>query len=558
MRSAYFRYIFLLAMLSAFAGFAQTQPEPKKEEPTKEKALTEEIEVVRPYMPVLADASKIRRSPDLNSRKPFKPNLNYSILDKRLELNSDLRQLQAEELNQIQPAVLKNNYAKLGAGNAGTALGEIYINTGADPALQAGGYLKHINQSGDLEKQTYTRQEAGIFGKSIQNQVTLNGALNYDRFSTFLYGFNPENISANLNPGRQRFGTLNLKGEVLKNYTDSSQSDYAGKIDAYMLRNSRDTKENSYTLSGFFNKVWRDFNIGANTSIDFTASKDSAYDISNNLIRINPYIKLQGKNYKLSLGINLVKEFGTESRTNLFPTVIGEFPIVPGYATIFGGYTGDVLKSTIRSFSQENPFIGSNIKIENAIEKSNIYGGIKGNAGAGFGFKAMVYLKTIEDMPLFTNSTKGFQMFDVIYDRGNSTTFGLEGELSIKASEVLDLSGRLQMNEYKMGIEEQAWYKPNFRLFSNARLSLKKKFILDAELVLNGDSNGLTYDQPSLTRKVITVASYVDLSVGAEYEIKQKIGVFLRANNLFGNEYQRYLYYPNLGLNILGGLNYSF
>ena len=559
MRSAYFRYTFLLAMVSAFAGFAQTKPEPKKEEPAKDKdAITEEIEVVRPYMPVLADASKIRRTPDLNSRKPFKPNLNYSILNKRLELNSDLRQLQAEELNQLPPAILKNNYAKLGAGNAGTALGEIYINTGADPALQAGGYLKHINQSGDLEKQTYTRQEAGIFGKSIQKQVTWNGELGYDRFSTFLYGFNPETISANLNPGKQRFGTLNLKGEVLKNYTDSSQSDYAAKVDAYLLRNNRDTKENSYTLSGFFNKIWRDFNIGANTSIDFTAQKDSAYDISNNLIRINPYIKLQGKNYKLSLGINLVKEFGTESRTSLFPTVIGEFPIVAGYATLFGGYTGDVLKSTIRSFSLENPYIASNIPIENAIEKSNIYGGIKGNAGAGFGYKAMVYLKTVEDMPLFTNSKNGFQMFDVIYDRGNSTTFGLEGELSIKASEVLDLSGRVQMNEYKMGTEEQAWYKPNFRLFSNARLSLQKKFILDAELVLNGDSNGLTYDQPSLNRRVITVASYVDLSVGAEYEVKKKFGVFLRANNLFGNEYQRYLYYPNLGLNILGGLNYSF
>ena len=161
-------------------------------------------------------------------------------------------------------------------------------------------------------------------------------------------------------------------------------------------------------------------------------------------------------------------------------------------------------------------------------------------------------------MPLFTNSQKGFQMFDVIYDRGNSTTFGIEGELSVKASEILDLSGRMQMNEYKMGTEEYAWYKLKFRLFSNARLSLQKKFILDAELVLNGDSRGLTYDQPSLNRRIITVASFADLSVGAEYEIKQKFGVFLRANNLFGNQYQRYLYYPNLGLNVLGGLNYSF
>lgn len=556
MRTTYFHYTFLFLLTSSLVGFSQTKPEEKKPEP--KGGITEEIEVVRPYMPVLADASKIRRSPDLNSNKPFKPNLGYTILDKRLELNSDLRQLQAQQIIQPIPEILKNNYAKLGAGNFGTALGEIYINTGEDEALQAGAYLKHLNQSGKLEQQKFSQQQFGIFGKSIQDKITLNGELGYDRFSTNFYGFDPDNVLANPDPQRQRFGTFSLKGELLKNFEESSESDYAAKLDAYFLGNNYDARESSYTLSGFFNKVWKQFNVGANTSIDFTSTKDLGYDISNNLIRINPYLKLQGKNYKLSLGVNLVKEFGTESRTNLFPTVIAEFPIVPGYATIFGGYTGDVLKSTLKNFSTENPYLAQNIAIKNSIEKSNIYGGIKGNAGSGFGFKAMVSFRTIEDMPLFTNSRLGFERFDVLYDQGNAKVFGLEGELSVKASETLQLTGKLMMNDYNMATEEEAWYKPNFRVSSNARLSFNKKLLFDAEFVLNGDSNGLTYEGATLDRKITTVKSYVDLSLGAEYQLKDKIGIFLRANNLFGKEYQRYLYYPNLGLNVLGGLNYSF
>lgn len=555
MKSAYFHYTFIL-LLGSSVAFSQVKPDDKKPEPTPGE-ITEEIEVVRPYMPVLADASKIRRSPDLNSKKVFKPNLNYSILDKRLELNSDLRQLQAQDINQQAPAILKNNYAKLGAGNLGTVLGEVYINTGEDEALQAGAYFKHLNQSGSLNKQDLSRQELGIFGKSIQDKITLNGEIGYDRLGTYLYGYNPENTLLNTDPQKQRYGTLNLKGELLKNFKEDDEADYAAKLDAYFLGSNTEAKESSYTLSGFFNKVWNQFNIGANTSIDFTATKDSVYEVSNNLIRINPYIKLQGKNYKLSLGVNLVKEFGTDSRTNLFPTVTAEVPIVPGFATLFGGYTGDVLKSTLRNFTSENPFLAP-VTMENAIEKSNIYGGIKGNAGAGFGFKAMVYFKTIEDMPLFTNSITGFERFDVIYDRGNSKTFGFEGELSVRASETLFLTGRLFMNDYKMGTEEEAWYKPNFRLYSNARLSLKKKFILDAELVLNGDSEGLMRFADESLNKKVAIKSYVDLSVGGEYQLKNKIGIFLRANNLFGNEYQRYMYYPNLGLNVIGGLNYSF
>ena len=175
MKSTYFHYTFFFLMSGSLAGFAQTPPAQGR--PIQKDTITEEIEVVRPYKPVLADASKIRRSPNLNNNKPFRPNLSYNITDKRLELNSDLRQLQAEELIQPPAPLLENNYAKLGAGNLGTVLGEVYINTGTDPALQAGGYLKHINQSGDFNKQQYSRQELGIFGKSIRDRITLNVAL---------------------------------------------------------------------------------------------------------------------------------------------------------------------------------------------------------------------------------------------------------------------------------------------------------------------------------------------------------------------------------------------
>ncbi|HEY0669588.1 MAG TPA: hypothetical protein VGD22_15505, partial [Sphingobacteriaceae bacterium] len=76
-----------------------------KQEPTP-GSLTEEIEVVRPYKPVLADAVKIRRNPDLTTTRPFKPNLTYNIIDKKLELNTGIRELQAQKLPEERPDVL--------------------------------------------------------------------------------------------------------------------------------------------------------------------------------------------------------------------------------------------------------------------------------------------------------------------------------------------------------------------------------------------------------------------------------------------------------------------
>lgn len=526
----------------------------KSDKPSAPGSLTEEIVVERAYKPVLADAAKIRRSPDMNSTKAFKTNQKYKVSDRKLEQNSDIKQLQAQALSQQPAAPLRNNYAKLGLGNYSTGLAELYLNTGQDEALQAGVFVKHLNQEGGISKQQFSRQQIGVFGKSVMNNITLNGEIGFDRYATFFYGVRPDSSRPfSSNPEKQRYGTITLKGELLKNYSENAGADYALKADAYLLSDKFDAKENAVAISGFVNKVWKQFNIGVNASGDFTQTKDSLYSIGNHIFRANPYIKVQGANYKIAIGVNLVQEFGDKSRFNFFPAITAEVPIVPEFATLFGGFTGNVEKSTIRDFSNENPYLNRNIEVKNALEKTNIYGGIKGNAGAGFGYKAMLFYKKLDDMPMFMNDRLRPERFDVVYD--NAKVTGLEGEISVKVSEAFSWLGRININNYSMDTLQKALFKPDFRLFSNARLTINKKLTLDGELVVNDQTSALVYNpEPTLVK----IKSYVDFSAGAEYSYKEKVGIFLRVNNIFGNKYEKYLYYPKLGINVLAGLNYSF
>jgi hypothetical protein len=55
-----------------------------------------------------------------------------------------------------------------------------------------------------------------------------------------------------------------------------------------------------------------------------------------------------------------------------------------------------------------------------------------------------------------------------------------------------------------------------------------------------------------------TINAFADISVGANYQYDKKIGAFFRVNNILANEYNRLPYYPNYGINILGGLSYGF
>ncbi|MFA6946042.1 MAG: TonB-dependent receptor [Pedobacter sp.] len=518
--------------------------------------LLEEIEVVRPYKPVLADAVKIRRNPDLNNTAPYKPAQSYSIIDKKLDLNSNIKELQAQKMADEQQAVLNNNYVKIGAGNFNTALGEVYVNTGRDEALQSGAFFKHISQQGSLDKQQFSNQEFGLFGRSITDTYALSGRLIYDRKSTNFYGFNPLSAApADMN--KQRFSTIGAEGELVNKFAESSVFNYSANVNAYQFSNIDDARESSVLLSGSLIKEISKFSLGLNAAADFTSTKDISYKTGNNILRANPYIKLRGSSFELNLGVNIVQEFGTKGRLNIFPAISVELPVIPGYAVLFGGLNGDVLKTSLKDLASENPYLSKNIAIQNSLEKMNVYAGIKGNASAEFGYKVMAWYKTMDDLQLFVNNPSLINRFDAVYDNGKSNIFGIEGEITVKASDILSLSGKAQIFEYTMATEKEAWFKPRIRLISNARTQINQKVYIDAELLFQGETYArLNGSGGTFTSQAIK--GFIDLSAGAEYKVNNNIGVYLRANNLTGQSYQRYLYYPKLGMTILGGVNYRF
>lgn len=554
-----FKYTLFLSLFS-LSVLTNAQVKNDQNPPAKQAdaagTLLEEIEVVRPYKPVLADAVKIRRNPDMNTVAAFKPVLTYIIIDKKLDLNTNIKELQAQKMADELPALLSNNYIKAGAGNFNTALGEIYISTGKDEALQAGAFVKHLSQKGSMELQQFSKQEFGLFGRSITDDYALSGKLIYDRNTSNFYGFDPLTAVA-ADMSKLRFSTIGGEAELVSNYSKNSSFNYFANINAYQFSNLEEARESSFLLRGSLNKEVKQTNFGVNTSIDLTSTKDQSYQFSNNILRANPYIKLKAKGFNLDLGANIVQEFGTQSRLNIFPAVFAELPIIQGYATIFAGVNGDVLKTNLRDLAFENPYLNKNIAIKNSLEKMNIYGGVKGNASAEFGYKIMAWYKTIDDLQLFVNSQSLTNRFETVYDNGESNILGFEGEINVKASEFLNLNGKAQLLNYTLATEKEAWFKPSLRLMSNAKFQINRKVIIDAEVLFQDNVYARVNGTPG-TFASKSIDGFIDLSAGTEYKVNSKIGVYIRANNLIGQQYQRFLYYPRLGMNILGGVNYAF
>jgi hypothetical protein len=530
--------------------------------PEQQQNLNEEIVVTSTYKPVLADAVKIRRNPNLEDKQDFKPSFTYTnLLDKRLENNSGIQPLEAMHIPKTADDTLYNNYAKAGIGNLNTTFGEVYINNGRDEALQVGGYAKHFSQQGSLPMQKASRQEVGIFGKSVGANNSVSGRINYTRRNNYFYGFDQDNPPQNLTPGKQHFNTIEGEAEIAKNFKDvENDFVYAAKINAYAFSNAYQAKENNILINVSINQTVKQFYAGLNASLDFGSTKDSLYSISNNLLRANPYLKLQGDNYKIDAGVNIVSEFGNRSSFRIFPAAKIEFQVIPKYVRIFGEARGDVDKTLLRNLSETNPFLDQNIDIKNAINRLTISAGLKGIIAPGLGFKAAFIRQSITALPMFVNNfdfTRSQNKFKVIYDSGKSTVTGFNGDLDFKASETLDIYGRLEYRKYALATEAEPWNLPTAKLTAGTNIHLNKKITINGALLIRGETKD-RIPTSATTFQVVTLPSFADLSGGIDYKVSKRISIFAQANNLLSNKYQTYLYYPANGFNIFGGASVSF
>ncbi len=189
--------------------------------------------------------------------------------------------------------------------------------------------------------------------------------------------------------------------------------------------------------------------------------------------------------------------------------------------------------------------------------------GLKGRIVAGLGFKAAIFRNSISDLPLFVSNVQavtnpqvipaGNNRFAVIYDTGRSRVTGFNGDLDYKASDNVDIFGRVEFRDYKLNTQAQAWNLPKFKLTAGTTLHITNKVDVNGSLLFRGSTKDVIGNN-----QVVTLASFADLNGGVSYKATKQISVFVQANNILNANYQTYLYYPNYGFNIFGGVGFTF
>jgi len=240
------------------------------------------------------------------------------------------------------------------------------------------------------------------------------------------------------------------------------------------------------------------------------------------------------------------------NRTRAFPIVDLDLSLLPG-VHIKAGYTGDIVRNTLRSFLAENQWLGPQLLVANTLKNSDIYAGVKGE-NEGFNYELKVALTNYRNFYFFNNSLGDTTRFSAIYDSGKTNVLTISGEAGYQLDELFNTSVKASFSDYGVSNVEEPWHRPKFQFSWFNALTISKKLFITTELYTYSGIKGVNF-QTGEIRKLPGIA---DVNLKIDYLLTRNFSAFVNINNLLGKEYERYMNYRQQGLNFVGGLSFSF
>lgn len=474
----------------------------------------------------------------------------YSINPPRFDAKVKIPTIPPDSLNTILP-----NYGKIGAGNYGTVLGEIYLTNKRSASYSYGAHFKHLSSAkGSLMNSGNGHDLLEGFGSKYGKTNSWNGHVSYSNDRYRYYGRPQVDSLNNKDSIKQTYqlfhaGIGTVKTKVGDKFT------YSTGIDLYYLATKLKAKETELVWNAAGTLQLTDTRSASLDASISNANRSDSSSVNRFLLMLKPTYKLVGDKWDLTVGATVNYSSDTLKGSNglhLYPAIHGNYNLKPGKVTVFAGIGGGMDKNTYRTFIQQNPYVGSDPVLSHSNRKIDLYVGSNGNIDDKVSYTVKMSYRAYTNQYFFTNSITDSSQFSVLYDKAG--VFGLDGGLFYDLSKEWRVSANMVYNAWSTDKLASAWHRPSFQGSMGVQYNLKQKIYFNAEMYYLSGIKGLNMESNS-TVKLTDIA---DLSLKTEYRFSNSFSAFLELNNILSQKYQRYLYYQVKGFNVLAGLTYSF
>lgn len=551
----------------------------------KDKLDTEVVNIVKPYSPEVSDAFKVKETPITDeSVETRKKEVSYGIFSVPVASTFEPDKGQAAEVERPSREPQFDNYVTLGFGNYTTILGELFSNVEINDTDNAGFFFRHNSSQGNIdgvriENKFYdTKLDANYASRQRGLAFEVNGGFEHGLYNwyglpPFLDGATNEFLAA-IDPQQTHFSAY-IGGNVA---VEDSFFDWT----SFRLRHMSDafsSSEVNLILNPEFSFPINDLLLKIDGDLDYLDGEfdrnyfnTGAIDYGFLNIGVTPSIVYVDDELTLSIGAGLYMASDTANNDTeffIYPRIKASYRVVDEVLIAYGGAEGDLKQNSYYGFKDENPFVSPTLNIAPTSQLYNVFAGIKGKASNAVGYNIRASYGKDENRALFqANPYKGLNSDFEGYERGNSfgvvyddiNILSLFGELIVDVNEDFSMGLSGTFNSFDTTNQAAAWNLPEVEASIFSNFNITEQIYGGVSIFFVGERSDLLINAQPFEESTtqINLDSFIDANVHAGYKFNDRLNFFLKASNLVGKNYERWLNFPVQGIQGLLGATYKF
>ncbi len=579
------RPLLLAAGLSgalALGAQAQTQPGKSKARGTIQDA---EIEIVKDRVNTLPEATrnfeKIRLAP------PPKPTrkVSYTYPDFRLPAAPLTPTVQVLAIAPEDLNPLTGNYLKLGFGNYGTVYGRAHLHSTRNESYAYGLDLRHqSSQTGPVDGHNSGVSQTSVAanGEVYRGGAALGATLDFARDQYHFYGYDRRRLveAPSADDIKQTFTRFGARAYA-RNHAPDAQLQYEVGVGYKYVGDHYGVSENNLLLNvkaGYALSATSRLVLDAQGS--FIADKQPTTLVgqtgdltrARNFVQATPAVEITGKT-GLAVTLGATLGYSSDQPTGgskgaVYPAVRVGYAVVPEKFQVYGGLGGALQRVTRYDLSQENPWLAPGQTLADTHAGPTVYAGFTSTPVSGLELAVRATAGRSRNLYFYRNSVADTSKFDLVYDSTTINVVNVHAEALYSATEKVRVGVKADYNHYGVKSLAQPFGRPAFLGTLYGTYHASEKLLLGANFYYYSPNYGTKYSQlvtlpmpvpvPTAIAMDQQTDAVIDLSLRADYRITPKFSIFAMGNNLANRHYQRYLNYQSQGINVIGGLTYSF
>ena len=564
----------------------------------EDSIMNRNVNVEREYKPVIQDVGKINSLPNILEPNIEKTTAKYSEFNLPLSVDYNLHTLTSAQPTSNKYKNINAGYARFGFGNP--------LNTLADfayPILsQSDSKLDFsVNHLATFENKTHSNTKAALLFNKNFNDFDVYAGMGggHEYFKYYGNNFNDsaqysdikalagnpavnfkEKTREGLNKNR---GTLDLHSFIkdstntfwrmyayagFKSNSSAKILSYKAELNYKLFNTLSGTTEHIIHTLGRFSIPNKNNRLGLDLDLYNLAYQSSTptplnYESGYSIFSLNPYYGIERETWKVRLGIKSSFPIANGKTASPSADIKGEWKALPKYLSLYGGISGGYTINSMNEILAENPYLLSELRVEDTYTPVNIYAGIKVKPLYNLMLDTYFDYRQIKSQYFFVNkaySTTNSSLnsdsvlytnrFNVLYSDAKLLKLGLRANYNLQGW--LNIQAKTTYNSWSVATEQYAWNKPMWESDLSTSIQVTKEIQLSASAYYEA---GRYAKLGNLSKEM---KNKMDINLGGSYSFNNWISSFAKINNLLNTKNQYYYGYEVQGINALIGAAFSF